>query len=94
MESVEIWRRSYAYKVLRVLDNIVGDVDIHTEHEDESEVDDTNISEWSQIKDDTLLDMLDSQDLENMECYMDFSSTAMLHTDFIPMSVEVEYFPW
>ena len=83
VKSVEIWRHKYAIDILKILMEIFGDTNIElpTEQLPEIELDETDFSEWDIIRDDsTLVDFINSQDLENIDSTMDsqhyFSSTA------------------
>lgn len=72
--AVEVWRHQYARAVLRLLSEVFGDIDKELtchEHEDASP-DETIASEWGLVRDDSaLLSMLDSQDLEDIDSFMD-----------------------
>ena len=83
VKSVEIWRHKYPIDILKILMEIFGDTNIElpTEQLPEIELDETDFSEWIIIRDDsTLVDFINSQDLENIDSTMDsqhyFSSTA------------------
>ena len=72
--AVEIWRHQYARAVLQLLSEVFGDIDKELtchEHEDASP-DETIASDWGLVRDDSaLLSMLDSQDLEDIDSFMD-----------------------
>ena len=72
LESVEIWRSQYAIDILRVLNEIFGDIKIELPSlEEQHDFSNTVFSDWSEIRNDSsLLSMLDSQ-LEGLDSFMD-----------------------
>ena len=83
VKSVEIWRHKYAIDILKILMEFFGDTNIElpTEQLPEIKLDETDFSEWNIIRDDsTLLEFINSQNLENIDSTMDSehycSSTA------------------
>lgn len=87
MGYVEIWRVKYAFEVLRVLNLVFRDIDTDTEMKEDGqdlvEFGHSMISDWSQIRDDsTLVDLLDSHDLEGIECLVNsFDASASFIDD-------------
>lgn len=72
LQSVEIWRHHHAKCVLKVLNDVFGDVDIESLCFEENSLDNTIASDWGEIRDDSaLVSMLDSQDLEGIDSFMD-----------------------
>lgn len=70
-EVVEIWRHKYAVAIIQILSDVFGDINTNTEIPtiaDEANEDDTILSDWGQLRDDSSLHlMLDTQDLEEFE---------------------------
>ena len=68
-ESVEIWRHKYAVDILKIVKDVFGDTNVELPDDlDQPDLEETNFSEWNMIKDDsTLVEMLDSIDLENLD---------------------------
>ena len=75
LHHVEIWRDCYAVGILNVLMEVFGDI---TDVPDllEMEVDITNYSDWSNIRDDsTFISMLDSKDMANYSFLIETDSS-------------------
>lgn len=81
LEFVEVWRNHYAVGILKAIKDVFQDIDIDLPSlEEQLELNDTELSEWNDIRDDSsLLHFFDTQDLDGIESSMDTDKSCDGH---------------
>ncbi|XP_028414616.1 ATP-dependent DNA helicase Q-like 1 [Dendronephthya gigantea] len=73
LKSVEIWRHKYAVEILRIIQDIFGDMEIEIPDDlEDSDEEETLTTEWEALRNDSsCLEIVNSQDLVAIESTMD-----------------------